>query len=429
MSSSTYYTSLSGMLAASYGLQNCSNNVANMDNAGYKRSDVFYSALGQGDNPYGLGGGVTIGGKSVNFSAGNYQETGNVSDLAIVGNGFFIVRLPNGELQYTRNGSFGFNNDGLMIEKRSGGLVQGYDKNGCLVPLSNKGPEICSGKATNYVQLKGELAFEANPEYKPDEQTSDEGPYTAITFTVGNIFDSQGNANSVTVTLTSPKLPTGNSGNVDIPGALPTNADTWNVEIKSSDGKILETDTRTIQFTINSEMGIPDKINNKILFSLNGEQVELNFGSPENDVNNSLRLYKKTPTEHTMTTVNTVKQNGYKMGKQNDFSINDDGLLIYHYDNGQKLNGIHLALAGFDDMANNLVQTDNNMFRAKSDSGRYIGRANQHALGAIQSKKLESSNVDSTTEFANIVVLQRMFQACSQIMDIDKQLLEELEKK
>ena len=83
--SSTYYTSLSGMTAASYGLQNTSNNIANMQSPGFKRSDVFYSSLGHS--------GVTVGGHNTNFSAGNYLETNNASDLAIVGNGFFIVKL------------------------------------------------------------------------------------------------------------------------------------------------------------------------------------------------------------------------------------------------------------------------------------------------------------------------------------------------
>ena len=94
-----------------------------------------------------------------------------------------------------------------------------------------------------------------------------------------------------------------------------------------------------------------------------------------------------------------------------------------------KVEGIHVALALFDDMEHSLVAAHDNLFRAKNTHDRHIGRPNQQGFGTLQPKKLESSNVDSTTEFANIVVLQRMFQACSQIMDIDKQLLEELYKK
>ncbi len=77
----TYYTSLSGMIAASYGLQNTSNNVANMQSPGFKRNDVFYSSLGNGTGEEGLGAGVCVGGNKTNFSDGNYLETNNPSDL------------------------------------------------------------------------------------------------------------------------------------------------------------------------------------------------------------------------------------------------------------------------------------------------------------------------------------------------------------
>ncbi len=80
-------------------------------------------------------------------------------------------------------------------------------------------------------------------------------------------------------------------------------------------------------------------------------------------------------------------------------------------------------------MEHTLIQTHDSLFQAKNEKGRHIGRANKDGFGSIKSNQLESSNVDSTTEFANIVILQRMFQACSQIMDIDKQLLEELESR
>ena len=90
---STYFSSLSGMLAASYGLQNTSNNVANLQSPGFKRTDVFYSSLGNGGSQDSLGSGVTVGGHMTNFSAGSYHETGKPADLAIVGDGFFIIKL------------------------------------------------------------------------------------------------------------------------------------------------------------------------------------------------------------------------------------------------------------------------------------------------------------------------------------------------
>jgi flagellar hook protein FlgE len=148
-----------------------------------------------------------------------------------------------------------------------------------------------------------------------------------------------------------------------------------------------------------------------------------------NDKNASVRLYKKNTADHTGTTIEVMQQDGYSEGKQMGVSFDDNGQILYQYDNGQSEAGIRLGLALFDDMEHTLVQTMDNLFRAKDTHGRHLGHPNQKGFGTIQSNTVESSNVDSTMEFGNIVVLQRMFQACSQIMEMDKQLLDELMRK
>jgi len=129
------------------------------------------------------------------------------------------------------------------------------------------------------------------------------------------------------------------------------------------------------------------------------------------------------------TQIEAFQNDGYGEGKQISFSFDENGQISYHYDNGQAIEGIHVGLARFDDLEHTLVQSKDNLFQAKRDKGIHLGRANQDGFGSIKAKFIESSNVNSTTEFANIVILQRMFQACSQIMDIDKQLLEGLASK
>ena len=189
--SSTYYTSLSGMMAASVGLQNTSNNITNMQSPGFKRSDVFYSSLNNGGGQNGLGSGVTVGGHSTNFSAGTYLPTGNPSDLAIVGDGFFIIKLKNNELLYTRDGEFAFNPDGLLIDKHSGGQVQGYDEKGALVSIHQYGSKTNPGKATHAMDLTGELIIvekEKDPN-TPENPDPFKSKYEPIRFSVMNVFD------------------------------------------------------------------------------------------------------------------------------------------------------------------------------------------------------------------------------------------------
>jgi len=413
--SSTYYTSLSGMIAASFGLQNTSNNISNMQSPGFKRSDVFYSSLGHS--------GVTVGGHSTNYSAGNYLETNNASDMAIVGNGFFIVKLKNNELLYTRDGEFGFNNDGMLIDKHSGGLVQGYDKKGALVPIHQFGSKTSPGKATHSIDLAGEFIIvepEKDPN-TPDNPDPLKSHYEHIKFGIVNVFDDKGMAHTVTLEFEAPGMP-GTQQNFH------DNLE-WNLISATCDDATITFDPQLIKFNSDND-GTADPGYNTIKFKLNGNQsVALHFGEYMQDKDSSVRLYKKNTADHSSTSIKVKQHDGYAEGKQIGFSFDDNGQISYHYDNGQSEEGTHVALAMFDDLEHTLVQAHDNLFRAKSTQGRKIGRPNEHGFGTIQPKKIESSNVDSTMEFGNIVVLQRMFQACSQIMDIDKQLLEELDKK
>jgi len=420
--SNTFYTCLSGMLAASYGLQNTSSNVANMQSPGFKKSELFYSSLGGNEGFSCLGSGVTIGGKKTNFSAGSYNETGNPSDMAIVGNGFFIIRMKNNELLYTRDGQFGFNDDGLMIDQHSGGLVQGYNDKGMLVPISQFGPKNSDGRATHYVDLKGDFVWvEVTSNNSTSTDTKEAVDIKNVEFKLNKIFDSEGKEHSIKVVF---KL------NNDLNPVPNSDKTTWDIEeITSEDGTPISFDpSQQIKFSSNDN-GSPEELHNKINFTLNGnQQVTLKFGDFLSDENKRVTLKSAAGTDDKKK-IEIIKQDGYAQGKQLDYSIDDNGQITYNYNNNQKIAGIHVALATFDNLDSTLIAAKDNMFRAKNENDRHIGRANKGEFGAIQAKKLEASNVDSTTEFANIVVLQRMFQACSQIMDIDKQLLEELEKK
>ncbi|MFI4918189.1 MAG: flagellar hook-basal body complex protein [Legionellales bacterium] len=420
--SNTYYTSLSGMLAASCGLQNTSNNVANMQSPGFKRNDVFYSSLGNGGSESGLGSGVCIAGSATNFSDGKYLETSSPSDLAVIGPGFFVVRLKTGELLYTRDGEFGFNNDGLLIDRHSGGQVQGYDAAGNLVAIHEKGPKSCKGKPSSEIILNGSWIRHEKTTAEIEEQTGPfKNKYQNTKFTIAQVYDANGKAHKLSFEFEStPVLVQGDNTNIADDGK------SWDlVSIQCDDADIKVAPYQKIVFA-----GLDSAANSDssaIHFSLNGTQeINLKLGNYMDGSESSVQL-KDSLNNPEGTKIATYQNDGYSEGKQISFAFNEDGQIAYNYDNGQAIEGIHIGLARFDDLEHSLVQTEGNLFRAKSDTGMHLGRANKEGFGSIKAKQLESSNVDSTIEFANIVILQRMFQACSQIMDIDKQLLEGLE--
>ena len=414
--SQIYYTCLTGLMAANYGLQNSSNNLANMQSPGFKRSDVFYAALG--DEAYHDGLGVSVKGQRTNFSDGHYLSTDSASDLAIIGQGYFIVKLKNGEYVYTRDGQFSFNDKGLLIDQASGGEVLALNDTGNLAPIHQKGPESSKGQATNTIYLKGKFYYS---EYKKDDTDPSpeppdpmQGKFDPITFNLNNVYDKQGKAHTVKVTLKC--LPPEN------------NEQQWTLDNIECDDITATFDPQSIEFNSTTN-GLPNTKQNTFSFTLNGEQtVTINFGDYLKDSDKAVELNKKSTNLDT-TDVDILKQDGFGEGRQIGFSFDETGQIQYQYDNGQTVNGVHIALARFDDEDRSLVPGQNNVFHAKSTQNRTIGRANSHGLGTIKSKQIESANVDSTMEFGNIVVLQRMFQACSQLMDIDKQLLDKLEEK
>ncbi len=423
--SNTYYTSLTGMLAASYGLQNTSNNIASMQRPGFKRSEVFYSSLGNSTSEDGLGSGVCIDGTSTNFSAGKFLNSDNPADLAISGQGFFIIRLKNNELLYTRDGEFTFNNEGFLVDRHSGGLVQGHNQQGHLVPIQQFGPKNNNGKSSHFIDLAGEFILiekkkEDSPIPNPDPTPGlTKSKYETIHFTLASIFDEKGKEHQIYLEF-EPMPPITNQDMFD--------GLEWNLLKVTCDDKDIPFIPQSLKFSSQSDGSLEDG-NNIINLKLNnGQSIALKFGSYMSDKDKAVHL-KKQDIDSASTKITLYKQDGYGEGKQISFSFDDNGQISYNYDNGQSIQGIHVALAKFMDLEQVLTPAHDNLFRAKTEHGRQIGRANKEGFGSIQPQTLESSNVDSTTEFANIVVLQRMFQACSQIMDIDKQLLEELVRK
>ncbi len=212
------------------------------------------------------------------------------------------------------------------------------------------------------------------------------------------------------------------------PNHLEDDGKTWElIGATCPDAEIKYSFDQKIKF--NSFSGKAEADYSSLQFAINGQSsTELHFGNINDGSDKCVELGEANLNPEG-TKIEVHQNDGYSIGKQISFSFDANGQISYNYDNGQSIAGIFVGLARFEDLEHTLVPAENNLFRAKTDRGIHFGRANQDGFGSMKSKHLESSNVDSTTEFANIVILQRMFQACSQIMDIDKQFLEELKTK
>jgi flagellar basal-body rod protein FlgF/flagellar basal-body rod protein FlgG len=117
---SGYYAAMTGLVARTQALDIAATNLANAQTPGYRAEQEYFrsalmgpdaqdSQLGQTVNNFGL-----LGGDHLNMSQGVLDQTGNPLDLAIAGEGFFMVQTPNGP-QYTRDGGFHRSSDGRLV--------------------------------------------------------------------------------------------------------------------------------------------------------------------------------------------------------------------------------------------------------------------------------------------------------------------------
>lgn len=380
-----FFTGLSGMLSFSKNLDNVSNNIANLNTPGFKGSDTFYSSISSGEN----GIGTQISGQQNRFSAGDIRQTGNATDLAISGDGFFVL-LQDGEVRYTRAGQFEFDSDGFLVDANSKAKVATLDKGGQLVELNINDHRVIQPKATTEVSFKGNLSSDV----------------TEYLISGIDVYNSLGEKVSVSVSFT--KNTSSGSG-----------ADSWLVEVRDKDSALLHSDE--IRF---SSDGTPVDGFNKFKFNITdskGTETELSFGFGDPG-----KFDKSTSVSGgQVSTLSSTVIDGYPLSDLTSVTFTQDGLVQYTYENGEVVDGLHLALAS---VANekSLTHDEGSLFKSVSGSTVNLGAPGSGGFGGIISQNIELSNVDLSREFADMIVIQRGYQASSRILNVANELIDQL---
>lgn len=381
----------SGLQTFAADLKVVSNNVANLNTPGFKASHSMFSSLyyaGQGDgagqylsSDTRFGGGVALDRTIVDFRSGDVRQTGNPLDLNVTGEGFFITREKgSGQAVYTRAGQFEFNRDGTLVVRGTDRQVMGRNPMGDETGISLNGLRISAPKATTTVKLSGNLSSSA----------------TTFSLPSLKLIDTVGGVHALTTTFT-PK--TGAAG-------------TW--QVKVSDGA---TDIATGDIQFNN--GIPAPAANTLTFTYKpagttGTAVTLDFSGNVTNFDTG-----------SVSSLAVDQNDGYAVGTLKSVSIDADGTLNLAYSNGQAAKGAKVALATFDVNAR-LEPLDGGDFTYGSSNGVHVGQANQGSFGSIGANQVEGSNVDLASEFSNLIVAQRAYQASSRIVSTANELLQDL---
>lgn len=207
------------------------------------------------------------------------------------------------------------------------------------------------------------------------------------------------------------------------PSTLTVTADSgsvvrWEVVIKEGDAQV---GTGEVRY---DGSGAPIADFNKVTFDLSGmgapaTQVTLNFGDAGTTSGSN------GFSSGTTSTLSVSSHDGFGPGSLSDFSFDETGKLTLSYSNGQKSIAGQLGLALFDDLQS-LTLSGGDLFRSSSDQKPVIAPAGEKGVGKIAAKQVELSNVDLTQQFTDIVVIQRGFQASSQVLSVANEMAQQL---
>lgn len=415
------FTGVSGLRAQQLKLDVVANNIANVNTVGYRGSRVLFQDLFSqtlrggsapvdnfgGTNPQQIGLGVQVSSIDVNHEQGSIQTTGKASDLAVQGNGFFA--LSNGlRTVYTRDGSFSINANGELYDPATGYKVQGYLADGSgsfpanAVPTNIQIPVGASGivRATEQANFIGNL----NPTPDPDN------PGARVAVRTVEFFDSLGSSRLVEVTftqsLTNPNewswAATHDNGTTTVPVGSGTLAFTAGGTFDP-----LASTGNTVTITP-ADMGNPDASPSTL-------NVTLDFS----------RVTQLASGDDLTSDITLRNQDGFPRGVLESFNISSNGDINGVFTNGLTRTLAKVALVTFSNVAG-LSRDGNNAFTETPSSGTaQIGIPTTGGRGSVSGGVLENSNVDLGTEFSNLIVTQRGFQANARTITAADTLLQE----
>jgi len=390
------YIGLSGMTAYSKGLDTVSNNVANLNTAGFKSSQpTFYDVLfrnnagsiaGSGGAPTG-GAGVEIDMGRQSFKQGELRDTGNPLDVAIDGDGFFVIERGDDWL-FTRAGQFEFDKDGVLVERstRAKALVTTATEGGTTFDLD--GYRVFPPKATSEVTLTGTLARTGT-----------------ATYDLANIdvLDSGGGKQTLKAHFTRDA----------------TDSLKWTVEVSDASNKVLG--RGVLQF---NEDGTPVEGTGPITLEVAPEgQAPFSVAFKTGDSSSFLGITSVAGA--TQSQMSVSKRDGVQLGTLVGTSFDDRGQIILTYTNGEKLRPATLLIAQFT-APDQFRSLGSGLYSAFENQRPQLATAQTGGRGRVVGSKVEMSNVDLTQQFSDLIIIQRGFQASSQMTSVANEMIQQL---
>jgi len=444
---SSLYSGISGLRATGDSMQIIGDNLANTNTTGFKSAnysfeDLLSQSISTQAGSAQIGRGTALSDISTSWTQGSFETTGNSTDLAISGDGFFIARnFDNDSTYYTRAGEFGFDNEGNLVSS-NGYIIQGWELNedgeaiGAVTDItldSFTSPPQESSEVSLIVNLDADAANNTAGLETVWDGTADT-PIESVSYeyqTAVTVYDSLGNTHDVTLyfdknsdTLSEWEYLITCAPEEDLRAGVAATSDQGmlgygTITFSESSGEITgmtmnnydgtaltQNTTGYFEFTSDFLGGAAGATEQNVALNLG---TRWNAGSWENEGQSTTQY----ATEST-TTFQTA--DGYGAGALQAVDVGTDGTITGSYSNGASIPLYRIALANFVNV-DGLKKLGGSLYAETSESGAATTNfPGTSGLGSISPNSLEQSNVDIASEFVKMIQIQRSYQANSKII-------------
>ena len=386
---------LSGLEANSVALNTIGNNLANLNTTAYKGQttsfeDLFYQQIGESGSGDAIqvGAGTRVSGTSTDFTEGTIlpDQNANSSDMALAGNGFFVVN-QGGVQSLTRAGNFQLSSNGNLITQ-DGQQVMGYAAvNGVVNQNSSLAPITIPVGVNEGAQATQNFSLTTNLNSGATVGTAFSSPVA--------VFDSLGQSHQATVSYAK------------------TGTNTWSYSVALPAGDATGTpvnNTGTLTFDTSGKLLTPSGSVSNITFpGLTDGASDLSFNWNLNDSSGN-----PTISQLASASTNTAgQQDGFASGVYKSFIADANGVLTAQFTNGRTSTIGQIAVATVANTAGLTASGSNNFTTTAASGLASVGVAGAGGRGMLDDGALEQSNVNISSEFSNLIVAQRAFEANS----------------
>ncbi|MFK5984582.1 MAG: flagellar hook protein FlgE [Pseudomonadota bacterium] len=423
---------ISGLNAANADLKTTGNNIANAGTIGFKSSRAefsnIYSLTKAGAASTAIGSGVRVSSIAQQFTQGNVSFTQNTMDVAINGDGFYTLKDASGSSLYTRNGQFkvdkngfvvtndGYNLQGFQVDKATDTINTGQV--GSLQLTTAQIPPRSTSTSELLANLDAASTTMPAPSVVNGGTAVDIDPADPSTYhhtTSYTTYDSLGNAMLTSLYFQKTEVaPAGaNGGSEWIIGVRTVDGSGAPIPADNAVAPIQETTDFVAEFETSGTLSFIDGVAvTATTSSLTLDYLAAGTGNPTGAADQTFTIDIAGLTQYGANFgVNDLKQNGYTTGNLAGIEIDQSGIMLARFTNGESQKLGQIILAGFTN-PQGLGQAGNNNWTQTFSSGEPVANVpGDGGLGLVTSGALEESNTDLTEDLINLIIAQRNFQA------------------